>query len=331
MNMLNIFGENLECVINNNAVTSEKYFFIALVIVITVHFRSNIIAFIKNKIFNKSDIRFNNFIKIIIKTIALAVILNEIVYKKSNIVAILKYKTTPSWFSAIGTITAAFLALLPQIKKLRSSNLLFQAVLDYQSESGYIVKINIFNFIDRSEIIKADYIKSESVDFYYGVNDKKDKKFFSDKTLDNGKEVHHPMIRMLTMSDEKNDYYTDFKINPMIVRGKAQVSDVNRALPITYNKSQVHENLSDDFINGKNFKDSYLLTKANITVVRVHAETAKNKDDYWFYTIIISYLDKTRIYKSSTRKNIDESSFVDEIEKIVNEIKPELFEKLQLV
>lgn len=40
-----------------------------------------------------------------------------VIYNWDSIIAFLKYKTTPSWFSAFGTISAVIIALLPKLKQ----------------------------------------------------------------------------------------------------------------------------------------------------------------------------------------------------------------------
>lgn len=246
-----------------------------------------------------------------------------------SILAFLKGRATPSWFSAIGTITAAFLALFPQIRKLRSSNLIFQAVTEYKEGIGYVIKINIYNFLDRTELIKGHSIKLESIDFYCGFTEKnkKYKKFFSDKiTIIDGK-LHHLELDKLSMNENKTEYKTDFYLNPMIIRGEDQIEEVNRTLPIIYKIEQGTETLSN---KNNCCTISYGINKANITVVKVHIETIKNKDNYWFYAIIISFIDKVRIYKTNTIKNIDKKIFNDEIEKTINKISPDYFTDLWL-
>lgn len=246
-----------------------------------------------------------------------------------SILAFLKCRATPSWFSAIGTVTAAFLALFPQIRKLRTSNLIFQAVTEYKEGIGYVIKINIYNFLDRSELIKGHSIKLESINFYCGFTEKnkKYKKFFSDKIISIDRELHHLELDKLSMNENKTEYETDFYLNPMIIRGEDQIVEVNRTLPIIYKIEQSTETLSN---KNNCCTISYGIDKANITVVKVHVETIKNKDNYWFYAIIISFIDKVRIYKTNTIKNIDKKRFNEEIEKTINKISPDYFTNLWL-
>lgn len=261
------------------------------------------------------------WIKIILITIPVFITLNN----WDSILVFLKCRTTPSWFSAIGTVTAAFLALFPQIRKLRPSNLIFQAVTKFEKSIGYNVKINIYNFLDRSELIKGHSVKLESIDFYCGFTNKKYEKFFSGETISIDGKLHHPEIDKLSMNENKKEYRTDFNLNPMIIRGEDQVEEVTGTIPIIYKIEQGTETLSN--INNCN-TISYGIIKANITVVKVHVETIKNKDNYWFYAIIISFIDKVRIYKSNTIKNIDKKRFNDEIEKTINKISPDYFTDL---
>lgn len=263
------------------------------------------------------------WIKLILITIPVFITLTN----WDSILVFLKCRTTPSWFSAIGTVTAAFLALFPQIRKLRPSNLIFQAVTKFEKSIGYNVKINIYNFLDRSELIKGHSVKLESIDFYCGFTNKNKKyeKFFSDETISIDGKLHHPEIDKLSMNENKKEYRTDFNLNPMIIRGEDQVKEVTGTIPIIYKIEQGTETLSN--INNCN-TISYCINKANITVVKVHVETIKNKDNYWFYAIIISFIDKVRIYKSNTIKNIDKKRFNDEIEKTINKISPDYFTDL---
>lgn len=267
----------------------------------------------------------NNWYWIKITVITIIVFITFINW--DSILAFLKCRATPSWFSAIGTVTAAFLALLPQIRKKKPSKLIFQAVTKFKKSIGYNVKINIYNFLDRSELIKGHSVKLESIDFYCGFTNKNKKyeKFFSNETISIDGELHHPEIDKLSMNENKKEYRTDFNLNPMIIRGEDQVEEVTGTIPIIYKIEQGTETLSN--INNCN-TISYGINKANITVVKVHVETIKNKDNYWFYAIIISFIDKVRIYKSNTIKNIDKKRFNDEIEKTINKISPDYFTDL---
>lgn len=73
-----------------------------------------------------------------------------------SILHILKNKNTANWFSAIGTVAATFVALLPQIMKLKSSDLLFQVSIEKVNLKSFRVKYEITNFLNRLEKIKIE-------------------------------------------------------------------------------------------------------------------------------------------------------------------------------
>ena len=260
------------------------------------------------------------WIKIILITIPVFITLTN----WDSILVFLKCRTTPSWFSALGTVTAAFLALFPQIRKLRPSNLIFQAVPECEKGLGHVIKINIFNFLDRKEIVNGYDIKSESIDFYCGFTKENTKyeKFFSCNSLSIDGGLHHQELDKLSMNENKKEYKFGFCVNPMIIRGEDRIEEVNETLPIFYNTEHSTETWTS---KNNSCLNHYSTERANITVVKVHVETIKNKDNYWFYAIIISFIDIVRIYKVNTIKNIDKKSFNDEIEKTINKISPDYF------
>lgn len=79
-----------------------------------------------------------------------------LIYNFDNILTILKYKAAPDWFSAIGTISAVIVALLPNLKK--SPNLLLNFSLDCTdiSTNTYKAKLEIRNLNNKSVSVMAN-------------------------------------------------------------------------------------------------------------------------------------------------------------------------------
>lgn len=84
-----------------------------------------------------------------------------------NILMNANWGSIADWFSAIGTIAAVLVALWPQLKKLKSSELVFQLEILPTSTFYKVVHINIFNLKDIDEIIELDHINNYTQEFYY--------------------------------------------------------------------------------------------------------------------------------------------------------------------
>lgn len=81
-----------------------------------------------------------------------------LIYNFDNILTILKSKTAPDWFSAIGTISAVIVALLPHLKK--SPNLLLNFSLDCTDiyTNTYTAKLEIRNLNNKSVSVIANTV-----------------------------------------------------------------------------------------------------------------------------------------------------------------------------
>lgn len=88
-----------------------------------------------------------------IKAIGIVLFVFMIIYNWDSIFAFLKYKTTPSWFSAIGTISAVLVALSPKLKK--SSDLILDFSIEEENKDTFKGKLEISNMLDRDEKIMA--------------------------------------------------------------------------------------------------------------------------------------------------------------------------------
>lgn len=89
-----------------------------------------------------------------IKAIGIVLLVFMIIYNWDSIFAFLKYKTTPSWFSAIGTISAVVIALLPKLKKSPDLNPNFS--IEEESKNTFKAKLEISNMLDRPEKISVN-------------------------------------------------------------------------------------------------------------------------------------------------------------------------------
>lgn len=126
------------------------------------------------------------FLEWILLALIIYMICNHLV---DRFLSVLKDKTTINWLSTIGTLTVAILALLPQLRNLKSSDLIFQARLEKTNDYEYRLKIKIINSLDRVEKIKLQYVP-----LYYFDNRPEHKRIYVDQEISgfNGKVQSFP-------------------------------------------------------------------------------------------------------------------------------------------
>lgn len=133
---------------------------------------------------------------------------------RENIITIFKYRDSSSWFSAIATIAAVFVALIPQFEKnrIKTSNLHFNASIENVGYNFFSVKFEIENGLDRTE----EVIPSSQLYYYY---------------LDKNKTY--------ILTNTTNDVYNfTFKNQKIFVFGKQKRVDYSELLQIDFNKVQ---------------------------------------------------------------------------------------------
>lgn len=84
-----------------------------------------------------------------------------IIYNFDSILSVLKSKTAPDWFSAIGTISAVIIALLPQLKNDSDLSLSFSIEKITKNDDIYKGKLEISNLFNKNEKVIA------FTDFFY--------------------------------------------------------------------------------------------------------------------------------------------------------------------
>ena len=134
------------------------------------------------------------------------ILLALIIYMISNhlvdrFLSVLKDKATINWLSTIGTLAVAILALLPQLRNLKSSDLIFQARLEKTNNYEYRLKIKIINSLDRVEKIKLQYVP-----LYYFDNRPEHNRIYVDQKISgfNGEVQSFPAF-----GSKETIYHTD--------------------------------------------------------------------------------------------------------------------------
>ena len=226
------------------------------------------------------------------------------------------------WLSTIGTDTAVVIALLPQIKRLKSSDLIVQVEFDPMNYktigSGDVnVKINIFNLKDRNEIVNIDSIEEESKKIIYGEkqNNKLDAALGDNET---GALIHD--LSELMNTDDKSGNKVDPSLSPLIIKGESQVKNINKEIFIPLNSIGTYTHTITN--EGISYKPCNVYS---VTLIKMHAHTNRDKDNYWFYVIVISYLNnhvnKNYVYKNERFKNkLNEETFNKQINNVLGEI-----------
>ena len=196
-----------------------------------------------------------------------------------SILHILKYKNTASWFSAIGTVAATFVALLPQIMKLESSDILFQVSVEKVDAKRFRVKYEITNFLDKLEKIK---IENSSLEFFV---------FKPDKYKLGQTEAYSEKDSLISQSFRHNVNSGDGPEQALYLPAFGKKQTIYYSEPIVINIIEKYAGKDIDYhedeIDIHKNTVMFVIQKAKISVKRdkknYYAETSYDIENYNFY------------------------------------------------